>query len=279
MQTVVYLAKHRVGALIVLPGEQPLERLLEGGVYLDGRVSTPLLLSIFDSSSPGHDGAVIIEGSKIKKFGVHLPLAERFSTFKNLGTRHRAALGLSERSDAMIIVVSEERGTISLAYGGDLKIFSDADELKDKIYLLLREKFFHNAGDRPWHFFITRNMREKILAAGFAMMLWVTFSIQFGAGVINKTFSIPVEFRSLPDTYIIDRALPSEIKVSVSGKNQDFNLLNPQSLKVIVTVPEIKIGWHKIKIDKSFINNPSLLSITNFSPDTVQFHIESVEGK
>lgn len=104
-RSVEHFVEKRYGALIVLPGNQPLERFLEGGFVLDGKVSVPLLVSIFDPSSPGHDGAVVIEQDKVRKFSVHLPLAENITAIKEKCTRHRAGLGLAERCDAMVIIV------------------------------------------------------------------------------------------------------------------------------------------------------------------------------
>ena len=111
-QTAATLAKKRIGALIVLQGNDPLDRHINGGTSLDGLVSEPLLESLFDPHSIGHDGAVIINGNRITKFGCHLPLSINTSKYGNIGLRHTAALGLSERSDAICIVVSEEKGTI-----------------------------------------------------------------------------------------------------------------------------------------------------------------------
>ena len=136
--SVKYFAKKKIGALIVLTGKQHVERFFEGGYVMDGKVSEPLLLSIFDTRTPGHDGAVIIDNGLIKKFGTHLPLSENFKKYGNLGTRHTAGLGLSERTDALIIIVSEERGTITIARHGVLKIV-DTEKLAYEIKVFLDE--------------------------------------------------------------------------------------------------------------------------------------------
>ncbi len=136
--SIKYFSKKKIGALIVLVGRNHAERFFEGGYKMNGMVSEPLLLSIFDTRTPGHDGAVIIENGLITKFGAHLPLSENFKKYGNLGTRHTAGLGLSERTDALIIIVSEERGTISIARNGVLKVV-DSEKLAYEIKMFLDE--------------------------------------------------------------------------------------------------------------------------------------------
>jgi diadenylate cyclase len=167
-----YLAPRKIGAIIVLTGIQPVDRFTTGGYALNGNISSPLLLSIFDPSSPGHDGAVIIEGDKIVKFGAHLPLSERSESYKNLGTRHRAAIGLSERTDALIIVVSEERGTISIARNGNIGVVSDREVLQIEIDNFLVEIPEIN---RHWHRWLTQNITIKVAAVGLSLLLWYLF--------------------------------------------------------------------------------------------------------
>jgi len=101
------LARQKTGALVVLPGLQRLDRHLSGGLELRGRVSGALIESLFDHHSPGHDGALVVEDREATRFGVQLPLSRNPEQLAGLGTRHSAALGLSERTDAMCVVVSE----------------------------------------------------------------------------------------------------------------------------------------------------------------------------
>lgn len=164
------MATKKIGALIVLPGELPLEGVIEGGFPLDGRVSLPLILSIFDPTSPGHDGAMIIDNNRVKKFGVHLPLADNFSGFAKTGTRHRAAVGVTQRTDALVIVVSEERGEISVASRGELKKINDIHVLEEQISQFIsvaqEPEFSHF-----WRVFLSRNWRLKALALILALIL------------------------------------------------------------------------------------------------------------
>ena len=131
----VVMSQRKVGALIVFERETGLEERTETGVQIDGLVSDSLLLNIFEKDTPLHDGAVIIRGKRIVAASCLLPLTDARNLSQELGTRHRAALGLSEQSDALILVVSEETGTISIARNGELYRYLQADDVRD----LLRE--------------------------------------------------------------------------------------------------------------------------------------------
>ena len=122
VQALSRLSEKRHGVIIVMENQDNLDELLQGGVIIDAAVSAPILENIFYPGSPLHDGAVIIRNSNIRKAGVLLPLAPHTSELEALGfgSRHRAALGLSQVSDALVIVVSEEKGWISMALRGQL---------------------------------------------------------------------------------------------------------------------------------------------------------------
>jgi diadenylate cyclase len=112
------LAKARLGAILVIEREVGFDEFVEGGVVLDAKLSRKLLYSIFVKDSPLHDGAVLIEGGTIRAAGVVLPLSANPDLDPSFGTRHRAALGITERSDALVLVVSEESGSITLFVDG-----------------------------------------------------------------------------------------------------------------------------------------------------------------
>jgi diadenylate cyclase len=132
------LAARRVGALIALQREADLTSFVEGGVAFDALVTRELLFSIFLPSSPVHDGAVLVRGNRLSHAGCFLPLSQNPDLPKGLGTRHRAALGLSEETDAVVIVVSEETGAVSLAAGGELQRDLDAAGLQGEL-----DRIFH----------------------------------------------------------------------------------------------------------------------------------------
>ena len=174
MTSVAEFAQEKIGALIVLHGRDPLDRHLDGGWDLNGELSAALLESIFDSHSLGHDGAVVIDGEKLTRFGCHLPLSKEFSKITNLGTRHTAALGMSERTDALCIVVSEEKGTITLARDGQLETIHDLQTLQDRLERFVSEKAPRPAKQNIVTFF-SHNLREKAIALAMSILMWLFF--------------------------------------------------------------------------------------------------------
>jgi len=130
------LSTRRVGALIVIERQEGLKTYIENGVRVDSAVSYDLLVTLFAPGTPLHDGAVIISGERIAAASCFLPLSLKEGLPKRFGTRHRAAIGITEETDALAIIVSEERGTVSLARDGDLLDELDAKSLRDT---LLRE--------------------------------------------------------------------------------------------------------------------------------------------
>jgi diadenylate cyclase len=136
-QAAAVLASQRVGALIVLERETGLKNYIEGGTLIDSKVTTDLITSIFHPTSPIHDGALIIRNSRIASAGCLLPISRDPTVNKQLGTRHRAALGLTHETDAVVIVVSEERGQISLVHHGILLQDLDVNGLRQQLLELL----------------------------------------------------------------------------------------------------------------------------------------------
>ncbi len=134
------LANRRIGALIAIERSSSLADFVEIGMKLDALVSRELIISIFHPTSPLHDGGMIIGGNRILSVGSFFPLATDPDLERELGTRHRAALGLSRETDAIVIVISEETGIISLAYQGNLTRGLDATSLENRLMELLRLK-------------------------------------------------------------------------------------------------------------------------------------------
>jgi len=134
------LVKKRIGALIVIERETGLNDLVETGIRMDAQVSAELMINIFFPRSPLHDGAVIMRGDQVIAAGCYLPLTENPNLSTELGTRHRAAIGVTEQTDALAVVVSEETGIISLAYEGRLIRYLEEKNLRNMLEKLVAPK-------------------------------------------------------------------------------------------------------------------------------------------
>jgi diadenylate cyclase len=156
------LAQKRIGALIVLERESALGDQIEAGTPLDAEVSKDLLLSLFMPSSPLHDGAVIVEEGRISSAGCILPLTLRTDLPEGLGTRHRAAVGITEETDALVIVVSEETATISVVMGGEMIRGLDAPRLR----VVLRDLLAGERRDLPEDAEVTRRLELAEVGRG-----------------------------------------------------------------------------------------------------------------
>ena len=135
----VAMSRRKVGALMVFERNTGLEERIETGTAVDGLLSEALLLNIFEKDTPLHDGAVIIRGKRSVAASCLLPLTENRNLSQDLGTRHRAGIGVSEQSDAVVLIVSEETGTISIARNGELIRYLHADDVRE----ILRDALFN----------------------------------------------------------------------------------------------------------------------------------------
>lgn len=124
------MAKVKTGALMVIERGTSLKEIERTGIEISGLVTSQLLINIFEHNTPLHDGAIIIRGNRVTSATCYLPLSDNLSISKDLGTRHRAALGISESTDSLTVVVSEETGRVSLAEGGSLRRINSPEELK-----------------------------------------------------------------------------------------------------------------------------------------------------
>ena len=129
----VEMGKVKTGALIVIEKTQPLAEYERTGIDIDGIVTSQLLINIFEHNTPLHDGAVIVRGNRVTSATCYLPLSDNMLLSKELGTRHRAGVGISEVTDSMTVIVSEETGRISVAYEGNLERNLDGDALKERL--------------------------------------------------------------------------------------------------------------------------------------------------
>ncbi len=266
-ESIAKLADDRVGALIVIKGMEPLERQIRGGVLLNGKISSPLLYGIFNTQSPTHDGAVIVEGESLERYGVYLPLSQNVVEGGRAGTRHAAALGLSERCDAFIIVVSEERGTICIAQQGKLDKLDSPVTLKTRLTAFYQSVHPSQSSNRKMQW-LTKNPGLKIAALAIAFGLWWFFAHR--VATIHRTFSVPIECRNVPADFIIDDPGLAEARVSLSGPERNFSF-DPITLAVALDLSELRDGTVDIPIsERSLQNKPSGLLVTQILPHSIK---------
>ncbi len=153
VQTVVFLADHKVGALIAIERDIGIRAIRETGTRIDAPVVPELLSTIFFPHTPLHDGGVVIKDSRIAAASCIFPLSQQANLHKSLGTRHRAAVGLTEETDAVVVIVSEETGTISVSYRGRLSRGLDEEKLRRFLVALLKGR----KADSVW-----RRMQEQL---------------------------------------------------------------------------------------------------------------------
>ncbi len=142
------MGKQKTGALMVLEQSESLADIEKTGIQIDGLISSGLLINIFEKNTPLHDGAVILRGNKVAAATCYLPLSDNMSISKDLGTRHRAALGISEITDSFTIIVSEETGRVTVANRGQLTRMSDAESLRVALLALMETE--ENKRIRNW---------------------------------------------------------------------------------------------------------------------------------
>jgi len=265
-RTLNNLARKKVGALVVVRGADPLDRHLEGGYDLDGRLSEPLLESIFDPHSLGHDGAAIVESGRLSKFGCHLPLSNNIRALGMRGTRHSAALGLAERTDALVIAVSEERGTISLAKEERLKELRDPKSLQAELEKYYLEKFPKR--HRSWSQWLREKSWEKAAAVIVSCVLWFVFIYQ--TGTVRRDFAVPIEYRNLRADWLVEEPKPNEITVTLLGRARAFDLLDSRALKVVVDMSQIKQGVQELALPPEAVSHPSSLSVVSIEPEKIR---------
>lgn len=275
VETVFKMADLKTGALIVMKAKESLNRHLTGGIPVSGHFSAPLIYSIFDSGTPGHDGAVVIEGNQIKMFAVHRPISQNTVAVAGRGTRHSAALGLSERSDALTIVVSEERGAVSIAESGALKPMPTAASLRQRLSEFQAAVLPDQVKPRLRQA-VLQNAQLKVLSLLIAIVAW--YSLAFDPSTVRRTFAFPIVYRNLEQGFDLDEGAPTECIVTLSGSDRDFRFLDPAVVKITLDLSDVKQGYREIPLSDKNMRLPTNLFPYRINPRTVRLRILAVKN-
>ncbi len=261
--TAVDLAREKIGALIVLEGADVLAHHVHGGIRLDGRVSIPVLKSLFDPHSIGHDGAVIVSGDRITQFCCHLPLSTDVEQLAGRGTRHAAALGLADRTDALCLVVSEERGSIAAARGGRLTPVGDVAQLTKLLEAFFRQR---NPARKAtsWATLLRRNPLLKLGTACIAILLWFFFVHE--SKTEFRSLTVPIRHAPLASGLVVQAVQPERVQVLVSAPRRNLYFLDADQIDLTVKLFEELKGMHEVNLSPSDLTLPQGISFVNIAP-------------
>ena len=268
-ETLFRMAAKRTGALIVFQGNESLQDLMTNGVVINSEISPQMLESIFYDGAPFHDGAALINNGRIEKAACHLPLSVSPDVPQHLGTRHRAALGLSERSDAVIVVISEERGEISLVTSGKLRKMETTTELIMALDELLRSEIENPRTTLQQRFFSNLLPKASLLLG--VCVFWALITTRQGQ---ITTVTAPVRLHGVPDGIVLIRTLPEDVTVQIKAMSSLTPPPSKLDLTAEIDASGITDGATIIRVNHASINAPSGMIITSILPPSVRVTAE-----
>jgi len=274
VDTAFSLAEKKRGALFVMPGKEPVERWLSGGVDLNAIPTFPLIMSIFDPNSPGHDGALIIDRGRLTQFGVRLPLSKTNKLSNNLGTRHHAASGLSEVSDSLVVVVSEETGIITTFRDGKPQKVNDRSDLSKRLISHWETIALHGI-EMPKG----TKSRELVSQIGFSLIVALVFwsTVILGQMEIReKAFTVPIEYIGIPKHLALAGDQPTEIKLHLTGPKSNLDDITPANLSTRIDLSEALAGRQVLVVSEKNVLLPRSVKLVGASPSSIAVSLEEI---
>jgi uncharacterized protein (TIGR00159 family) len=262
------LAARNKGALIVIPRRDSVAEHVTAGTPVDARVSEALIEAIFTSSSPLHDGAVVLRGGRIARAGVVLPLATWGpDAAPGLGTRHRAALGLSNACDALILCVSEERGAVCLARESALEPFADAGHLRQALADL-------GVGPRPpaarvpppWR---VREAWPHLAILAGVVLAWAAIALDRSHAIARI---VPLEIRGVTDRVAFDPPRFTSVAVELRASRRELEVLPPDAVTAYVDLAGASVGLHVYRI---LITTPAGIEVVSTMPSSLAMQLRA----
>lgn len=275
-QIIFKLAKRHIGALIVFQRQEDLSEHLQGCTSIDAVFSPRLLESIFIPASPIHDGAIVISGNRIQKAGCFLPLTERPDLPHKFGSRHRAALGLAERSDAVAIIISEERGEVGIVKGQTISQVLDSQEL----YHVLKGMFY-GPQVKQTKTQIRRNIIKGLVSYGFiTIVVLISWGFLGGQQPSLKAITVPLEFRGLPANCKMIDVSNNMVELQIQGRRHLVNTLKPEQIGAYLDLDKFTTsGVHLIPLSGLNVDLPPGLKVVQIKPGRVRIRIEKLITK
>ncbi len=269
VDAVFEMSQKYVGALIVIPGEHDIKEHVQNGLAWQGKLSREMLLSIFFKDNPVHDGAVVIQGDRITEVGVILPLSQRKDIPSYYGTRHRAALGMAENSDALTIVVSEESGRMIAAKGNKITPVHRKGLLED----IIREHL--NLAPKAPVKYPRRERLEIGLAAAISLLFVVGVWFSFSRGLYTLvTVEVPLQYMNRkPGMEIFDTSVTSA-QLNLSGSGALLKAIRPEQLSIRIDLSNAHPGENVFNINRDNISLPPGISLMKVEPAVVNVFLD-----
>ncbi|NOQ96305.1 MAG: hypothetical protein GQ555_06780, partial [Desulfobacterales bacterium] len=272
------LAKQKIGALIIFERLDWVEELITGGVLLEGEPTSEILLSIFQKESPLHDGAVLIRKGRVAKVACYLPLSSAEGLPKQWGTKHRAALGLSERCDAWVVVVSEERGEISLARGGQIIPVKDREEFSNLVQKAITPPAA--SGITWWERTRGLIVRRWPLKIGTLCLVCVFWLLLAGQQNFEVSITVPLEIKNLPVKMEIVEPMNPEVRITVRGLRKDASTLNNRNVHAGIDLSMARLGNRFFRITRDQIDLPNdRVNVVHIEPPQMEFTLREATSK
>ncbi len=273
-EAIFTMAKRRQGAIVVLPGKDPIGEWLSGGHPLDAKASIPLILSIFDHNSPGHDGAMVAQAGELTRFGVRLPLSQSSMLTEDYGTRHHAAMGLAEKSDAMAIVVSEERGKVSVFVNGRMHPVASREQLVDSILA-------HWEGAATYSSNLAKVKSQWLLVS--QMLLSMVVAVFFYSALIiaqgellEKVITVPVGYTASPSNLVLVGDKSKDVRLHLSGPKSDLDSVNPGQVNVKIDLSKAVDGKQAFLITRDNLKLPQGVILLDVTPQSIELELSEI---
>ncbi len=270
------MAGERTGVLIVFQRSEQIDEYLLHGVLVDSLASGQLISSIFKEGAPLHDGATVIRNGRIHQASAHLPLSVNPDLPHYYGTRHRAAVGLTERCDAVVVVVSEERGEVSLALSGTLRKIDTPEQLAGLLNDLLYSPVRETPKPLLWWKQLHRNFWKKAFTVMLVFLSWLIISTREGE---ITTVSVPVTFRNLPKNYMLVRSSPDDLEIQVKTRSSLVPTPAEGEIAAEIDLSGVKEGYNIIPVKKQDFKLPSGVVINRLRQNAVSVFVEKSRRK
>jgi len=270
-QTLFELAAERTGALIVLTRNDNPSEFVHAGQTIMSLPDSALIKSIFNRYAPAHDGAIVIAQDRITQMGCILPLSKDESLPEKYGTRHRAALGLSEVTDAVCLVVSEERSEVATVVEGKIVTWQNPEALAGHLGEIFGGPELRVPDLKGFlKGIFVENWRTKLGALALVTIAWLVLASQQEA---DTTITTPVQHTNVPSHLILGPGSTPTVDLTVSGRRNTIRSLKEQDIQVSVDLTDITLGRHLIKISAKNIFLPFGVNIDRVAPQKIMVNL------